>query len=80
MSPTKESLLQAVESLSEDEARRALAYVQSLHATEERARVRARLANHPAIRVPSEDADGFRAFAPIQCKGIPASELVIRGR
>ena len=80
MSPTKESLLQAVEGLSEDEARRTLAYVQSLRATEERARVRARLAGRPAIRVPSDDSGGFRDFAPIQCKGIPASELLIRDR
>jgi hypothetical protein len=80
MSPTKESLLQAVEGLSEEEARRALAYINSLHAADERTRVRARLTSHPAIRVPSEDADGFREFTPIQCTGIPASELLIRDR
>ncbi len=80
MSATKESLLKAVETLSEDEARRALAYVQSFNATGERARVRARLAGHPAIRVPSAHTGGFRDFTPIQCKGVPASEVLIRDR
>ena len=80
MSPIKESLLKAVEGLSDEEAERALAYVQSLHESSPLARLRACLAGHPAITMPAVDAIAFRDVEPIEGKGILASELLVRDR
>ena len=80
MSPIKESLLEAVQGLSDEEAERALAYVQSLHEDSTLARLRARLAGHPAITLPAVDAIAFRDVEPIEGKGILASELLVRDR
>ena len=80
MSPVKESLVQAVQGLSDEEAQRALAYVESLHAKDALGRLRARLAGHPAITLPAVDRIEFRHVEPIQGKGIPASELLVRDR
>jgi hypothetical protein len=80
MSPTKESVVQAVLELPEEDARKALSYIRSLHAGRERGRLRARLATHPAITLPSDDSGGFSDVAPVQGKGIPASELLVRER
>ncbi len=80
MSPIKESLLEAVQGLSDDEAKRALAYVHSLHERSALARLRARLAGHPAIALPDVDAITFRDVEPIEGRGILASELLVRDR
>jgi hypothetical protein len=80
MSPVKESLLQAVQGLSDEDARRALAYVQSLQANDALGRLRARLAGHPAIAMPAADTVAFRDVEPIEGKGILASELLVRDR
>ncbi|MBM4041186.1 MAG: hypothetical protein FJ290_22010 [Planctomycetes bacterium] len=80
MSPIKESLLEAVRGLSDEEAKRALVYVQSLHEGSALARLRARLAGHPAITLPAVDEIAFRDVEPIEGKGILASELLVRER
>ena len=80
MSPIKESLLEAVQGLSDEEAKRALAYVQSLRESSPLARLRARLAGHPAISIPEVDAIAFREVEPIEGRGILASELLVRDR
>ena len=80
MSPIKESLLEAVQGLSDEEAQRALAYVEALHARDALGRLRARLAGHPAITLPAVDAIAFRDVEPIEGRGILASELLVRDR
>jgi hypothetical protein len=80
MSPIKESLLKAIRGLSDEEAKRALAYVQSLHESSALARLRARLAGHPAITLPAVDAIAFRDVEPIEGRGVLASELLVRDR
>jgi len=88
MATAKESLRDKVDRLSEEEAREVL----DLLATKEpepassprkkltREVLRARLAGHPGSRVPPEDASPFRRVRPINCPGVPASELLISDR
>jgi hypothetical protein len=88
MATAKESLRDKVDRLSEEEAREVL----DLIATKEseparsprtkltREGIRARLAGHPGFRVPPEDAPPFRRVQPINCPGVPASELLITDR
>ena len=42
--------------------------------------IRARLAGIPGFRVPPADALPFREVQPIDCPGIPASEMLIADR
>jgi hypothetical protein len=42
--------------------------------------IRARLAGRPGFRVPPEDARPFRRVRPIDCPGVPASDLLIADR
>jgi hypothetical protein len=39
-----------------------------------------RAAGHPGIHAPDPNAPPFRRVEPIECPGIPASELLIRDR
>jgi hypothetical protein len=80
MSPTRESVVQAVLELPEEEARKALAYIRSLHGGRGRGGLRARLAAHPAITLPTGDSSALPDLAPVQGTGIPASEILVRER
>jgi 16S rRNA C967 or C1407 C5-methylase (RsmB/RsmF family) len=88
MATAKESLRDKVDRLSEEEASEVL----ELMAAKEpgwahspgkkltREDIRARLAGRPGFRVPPEDARPFRRVRPIDCPGVPASDLLIADR
>jgi hypothetical protein len=86
MASVKEILVQEVERLSDEDARRVLELLRTTTAgvtgrpkltREELIR---RAAGHPGIRPPDLNAPPFRKVKPIKCPGIPASELLIRDR
>ena len=88
MATAKESLREKVDRLSEEEAREVLDLI-AAKATEQarsarkkltREGIRARLAGRPGFRVPPDDAPPFRRVQPINCPGVPASELLIADR
>jgi hypothetical protein len=84
----KEILLQEVERLSEEDAREVLELLRTKKTAavkpEKRKLTReeliARAAGHPGIHAPDPNAPPFRKIKPIDCPGIPASELLIRDR
>lgn len=88
MATAKESLRKQVDQLSEEEAQEILGLIgargsraaTSMKAELTREVVRARLADRPAFRVPTADAQPFRRRKRIHCPGIPASELLIADR
>lgn len=88
MATAKEVLQQKVEQLGEEEARQILDLMTaresplgtSTKALPPRQAVRERLAGRPGFRLPPDDALPFRRFRPIQCPGVPASELLIADR
>jgi hypothetical protein len=88
MATAKESLRDKVDRLSEEEASEVLELIAakepgSAHSPGKkltREDIRARLAGRPGFRVPPEDAPPFRRVRPIDCPGVPASELLIADR
>ena len=88
MPSEKEILVQQVESLSEEDAREVLELLRTKKkATVTPARPKLtreelirRAAGHPGIHAPDPNAPPFRRVEPIECPGIPASELLIRDR
>ncbi|MBM4033979.1 MAG: hypothetical protein FJ291_19680 [Planctomycetes bacterium] len=80
MSAIRESLSESLRTLSDDEARQALEFVQALRRGPRLAELRGRLAGRPGYRLPSPDHKGFPSVAPAPTTGAPASELLIRDR
>ena len=80
MSPIKQTLLHAVKDLSEDEAQKAMAYIEALRRNAELARLHERLGGRPDISLPAPQVGGFPDVEPIRGKGVPASELLVRDR
>jgi hypothetical protein len=88
MATAKESLRDRVDRLSEEEAREVLDLIETKESEPGRSpstkltreTIRARLAGHPGFRVPPENAPPFRRVQPIDCPGVPASELLIADR
>ena len=88
MGTAREDLREKVDRLSEEEARRVLDLIaagqpEPAPAPEgelTRDAIRARLAGKAGFRVPPGDAQPFRRVEPIDCPGIPASELLIADR
>jgi hypothetical protein len=84
----KEILVQEVELLSEEDAQNVLELLRTkktVAGTEEKPKLTReelirRAAGHPGIHAPDLHAPPFRKVAPIECPGIPASELLIRDR
>jgi hypothetical protein len=88
MATAKESLRDKIDRLSEEEAREVLGLIAAKEPERAgspgnkltREAIRARLAGRPGFRVPAEDAPRFRRVRPIDCPGVPASELLIADR
>ena len=88
MNSAKEILVQEVGRLSERDAQEVLDLLRTKKpggATPEglqitREELIRRAAGHPGIHAPDVNARPFRKVEPIECPGIPASELLIRDR
>ena len=80
MSAIRESLSESLRTLSDDEARQTLEFVQALRRKPGLAELHRRLAGKPGYRLPSPEHKGFPPVAPAPTTGIPASELLIRDR
>jgi DNA topoisomerase VI subunit B len=83
----KELLVQEVERLSEEDAREVLELLRTKRTTAVTERPKLtreelirRAAGHPGIHAPDLNAPPFGKVEPIECPGIPASELLIRDR
>ena len=87
MASVKKILVQEVERLSEDDAQRVLDLLRTTRAADATDRTKLtreelirRAASQPGIRPPDLNARPFRKLTPVECSGIPASELLIRDR
>ena len=81
MASAKEILVQEVEQLSEKEAQDVLDLLRRKNPPKlTREELIKRAAGHPGIHAPDLNARPFRKVEPIECPGIPASELLIRDR
>jgi len=80
MSSVKESLHNAVDLLSNEEARQALEIIQRLRQTGENSSTLKVLASDPTFRVPPKTTSGFRPVQPIQGQGVLASQLLVEDR
>ena len=80
MSAIRESLIESVRELTDDEARQALEFVQALRRRTELAELHRRLAGKPGYRLPSPGHSGFPPVEPAQTTGIPASQLLVQDR
>lgn len=80
MTPVRESLVESVKALSDDEARQTLDFVHALRRRKELAELVRRLAGRPGYRLPSAEHPGFPPVEPAETTGTPASELIIRDR
>jgi hypothetical protein len=72
---TKEALLNSVQSLTEEEARLILEFIQLLQRGQKRARP-----INPAYKLPPPGKKTFRKARPMKATGIPASELLSQDR
>jgi len=80
MTPVRESLVESVKALSDDEARQTLDFIHALRRRKDLGELRRRLAGRPGYRLPSPEHSDFPPVEPADTTGIPASELVIRDR
>ena len=80
MSPVKKTLRQAIESLSDEEARKLLEFANALRVPATASRLRQLFGGDPAFELPPEDSSGFPPVKPVRGTGIPASQLLIRDR
>jgi len=88
LASVRELLLREVERLSENDARELLELLNTRKTTGitpekpnvAREELIKRAAGRTGIRVPDPNAPPFEKFEPIECPGIPASELLIRDR
>ena len=80
MSSAKESLHNAIDLLSDEEARQTLAFIQRLQRKKDPSQTLSRLASDPAFQVPSKELGGFHKVEAVHGKGIPASRLLVEDR
>ena len=88
MTSAKEMLVQAIARLSEEDAREVLAVVKKRKSAAiaqqnpklTREDLIKRVADYCGIRAPDPKAPPFEKFEPMDCPGIPASELLVRDR
>ena len=79
MPSAKQLLHEKIDQVSEDEAREVLELFR-IKKNPTREDLIRRAASHPGIHAPDPNAPPFRRVEPIECPGIPASELLIRDR
>lgn len=80
MSAIRESLIESVGELTDEEARQTLEFVQALRRRTDLAELHRRLAGKPGYRLPSPQRPAFPPVEPAQTTGLPASQLVVRDR
>ena len=80
MSSAWETLREAVASLSEAEADKALDYIRRLRGELPDRELAELLAGDPAIQVPSDAFARLPAVEPVCGTGVPASELLVQDR
>lgn len=80
MSCAKETLQDAVSSLTDEQAQEALEFIRILRDRAEMTRLHRVLGHNRAIRVPTKPFSGYRRVEPVKGTGTPASELLIRER
>lgn len=80
MSPVRESLHNAIESLSDDEVRQILEFARHLLEKNATSPTLMRLAANPAFKIPQERSVAFHNIQPIHGQGEPASKLLIEDR
>lgn len=81
MNSIKESLLNTIERLNDEEARQVLEFItQRLRKKSKVSLTLNRLVSDPTFKIPSEEIRAFRVVKPIQGKGIAASRLLVSER
>lgn len=80
MNSAKELLRHSIELLSEEEAAQTLRFVQALQKNNCVSPTLERLANDPAINVPTAGLRTFRVVKPLKVKGVPASRPLMDDR
>jgi len=80
MSAIRDSLIESVRKLTDEEARQTLAFIRALRRRAEGAELRRRLAGEPGYRLPAPDHRGFPAVEPAPTTGLPASHLLVQDR
>ena len=80
MQSVKEVLRNAIEELTEEQARQVLYVVHHLQSQNGAASALARLAGHPALTIPPNGFAKFQRVEPIRAPGVPASKLLIEDR
>jgi len=80
MSSVKELLHNTIESMDDEDAIELLNFARRLKEKKDIWLVSERLTNNPNFKIPSDKSKGFKTIVPIQGKGIPASELLIKER
>ena len=77
MSTLKESLYSTIDQLSDNETLLVLEYVTKLKKSHQ---LTQRLAQDPAIKLPSQESGEFKKIEPLVGSGLPASESLSRDR
>ncbi len=80
MSPTKESLVQAVGTLTDEQARRTIEFIHGIRRPHDRDRLEAVLGNDPTFELPATRARPSKPAVPVEGKGIPLSRLIVNDR
>jgi hypothetical protein len=80
MSSARDALHEAVATLNEAEAARALQWIKKMRGAGQRQILVELLAGDPAIHVPEDPFAPLPSIEPLAGDGIPASELLVRDR
>jgi hypothetical protein len=80
MTTVREKLRDAVDRLTDAEARRLLVLIESGEGTSKRLQAFERLSSDPAFGVPALGLRTFRVVQPVVSKGLPASTMLIEDR
>ena len=80
MFSVKESLRTTVDSISDEEALRVLAFIEQMRKHPVRSLTLKRLAGDPTFRVPPRKLGAFAKVDPMVGKGIPASQKLLEDR
>jgi len=80
MASPRQELLDRISTLTDEEARRTIVFVDGLRGDDDTARLRRLLAGDPAFRVPASGTPRFREVKPARGKGQPASKLLVADR
>ena len=80
MSSAKDMLRQAIEALTEDQARQVLGFIHGFRRKSDLERIRKAVGNDPAIELPAHEPPEHQPFDPVKGTGIPASKLLVNDR